>query len=181
MIRKIDQASLVQSGLTAARLLLAAVFLYAGISKIEDPYRFVDVVRKYELGNERLALATSATLPWIEFLTGVALLGGKFVGGALVCATIMAIAFTLVQASVIWRGLTIPCGCFGGADGQTVGYATLLRAIALLMVAATGTLLSVPGPSVVVRPSIPRQSPKDACDEGAASSSGIFLEQQKGM
>jgi len=72
---------------------------------------------------------------------GIGLLSGLFVGGAMLsCAVLMAV-FTFVQASVLWRGLAISCGCFSTSDQGVISYATLIRTIVLLIVAIVGFLL----------------------------------------
>ena len=77
------------------------------------------------------------TLPWAELLVGVCLVGGIFVSGALLASIGMAVMFTFVLASALYRGLQISCGCFG-ANAEVISYFTLIRACIILLLAIVG-------------------------------------------
>lgn len=123
------------------RLLLAAVWIWAAVSKLSDPSAFVRAVRAYDLAPEWLAKAIGYGLPFLEISLGVFLVLGL---GTRLVAAVSGLLFTafligIIQASA--RGLTIECGCFGGGgsvqDGQNTTYTLdILRDIGLLIAAA---------------------------------------------
>jgi len=80
-------------------------------------------------------------LPWMELLLGLCLISGLFVSGALLGGIILMGVFTFAQASAISRGLAISCGCFNTSNAGLISYATLIRTILLLLVAAVGYVL----------------------------------------
>src|ERR687886_641750 len=90
---------------TADRLVLAAVWLAAGLSKITDLDASVRAVRAYRILPEFAAQLAGAGLPAIEVLLGVLLLVGA---GVRVCATVsaMLLAVYIVGIASAWvRGL----------------------------------------------------------------------------
>ena len=122
-------------GLSALiRIALGAVFLWSSLPKLRQPYDFLGSVYQYEMVGPKLGVFVATVLPWLEALLGVCLLGSVFVRGSLLLAAGLLAFFTFAQASVLWRGLAISCGCFG-SSGELISYATVLRT-ALLFVAA---------------------------------------------
>jgi len=78
-------------------------------------------------------LSVAMTLPWAELLVGVCLVGGIFVGGALLINIAMAAMFTFALASALYRGLDISCGCFSASSSENISYTTLIRACLVLL------------------------------------------------
>jgi uncharacterized membrane protein YphA (DoxX/SURF4 family) len=125
---------------TATRLLLGAVWLAAGASKITDLDASVRAVRAYRLLPETAAQVVGAGLPVVELLLGVLLLLGAGVRAAATVSAVLMLAFVVGIASVWARWLRIDCGCFGAggelAAGQDPAYGVeLARDAALLVVA----------------------------------------------
>jgi len=114
------------------RVGLGCLFIYSSLPKIRQPYDFLSSVYEYELVGPKLGILVAMTLPWLELLTGLCLVGGIFVGGALLASIVMAAMFTYVLASALHRGLDISCGCFG-AGGDIISYSTLIRAVVILL------------------------------------------------
>jgi protein-disulfide isomerase len=103
----------------AARLLLFAVWLLAGVNKIGSPRAFLRAVRAYDATPEWLSQAIAYGLPTLEIALAVVLLLGVATRYA---ATVSAVLFGvfligIVQASV--RGIKLECGCFGGGGTTT--------------------------------------------------------------
>jgi uncharacterized membrane protein YphA (DoxX/SURF4 family) len=117
-----------------ARLGLGCMFIYSSLPKIRQPYDFLASVYNYELVGPKLGMLTAMALPWAELLVGVCLVGGIFVSGALLASIAMAVMFTFVLASALYRGLEISCGCFS-ASGGVISYMTLIRACVILLLA----------------------------------------------
>lgn len=118
------------------RLGLGCLFLWSSLPKIRQPYDFLSSVYGYELVGPKLGMLTAMTLPWLELLVGVCLVGGIFVSGALLASIGMAAMFTIVLASALYRGLDISCGCFGDS-AEVISYSILIRACAILLISIT--------------------------------------------
>ena len=131
-LNKIKWGSFGNSALFIIRLGLGCLFLWSSLPKIRQPYDFLSDVYNYELVGPRLGMLVAMTLPWMELLVGICLIGGIFVSGALLASAGLAAMFTFVIASALYRGLTISCGCFGGREG-IINYSTLIRALLILL------------------------------------------------
>jgi len=116
-----------------ARLVLAAVFVYAGAVKMQDVVAFAGHVAAYQILPYALNYLVAATLPYVEFLAGIMLLLNARVRPALVAVGGMTLLFMAALVSVLLRGLEIDCGCFdpGGGQNVTAGVA-LLRDVGLM-------------------------------------------------
>ncbi|MBI1758181.1 MAG: thioredoxin domain-containing protein [Actinobacteria bacterium] len=125
---------------TAARVLLASVWLYAGIDKARDPGQFVVAVKAYQLLPDGLAHVVAYALPIGEIGVGLLLLAGLATRFAAAASALLLTAFIIGVASAAARGLSIDCGCFGGGGavqpGQTTYTVELLRDAGLLVAAA---------------------------------------------
>jgi len=115
-----------------ARLGIGCLFLWSSLPKIRQHYDFLSSVYNYELIGPKLGMLTAMTLPWLELLVGVCLVGGIFVSGALLVSVGMAAMFTFVIGSALYRGLEISCGCFG-ANVEIISYSTLIRSCLILL------------------------------------------------
>jgi len=106
---------------TLGRLVLAVVWIAAGVSKITDLDASVRAVRAYRILPEIAAQAVGAGLPAVELLLGALLLVGAGVrAGAVVSAALLAV-YMVGIASAWVRGLQIDCGCFGGGGALAAG------------------------------------------------------------
>ncbi|OEU75506.1 MAG: hypothetical protein BA874_03100 [Desulfuromonadales bacterium C00003068] len=115
------------------RLILAAVFLYAGITKALDVNAFSQAIGRYDLMPAMVNFIVAAVLPYLEIYTALLLLSGLWLRAATWLSILMCSTFCLALLSAAVRGLSIDCGCFGSSAGawSSVGVA-LMRAIALL-------------------------------------------------
>jgi len=125
---------------TAARLLLAGVWAWAGVTKIGDPAAAVRAVRAYRLLPEWLAQGVGYGLPFLELTLAALLLAGLATRMAAVVSAALLVVFLAGMVSAAARGLQIECGCFGGggdlAAGQSTAYTwEIVRDVALLLVA----------------------------------------------
>src|SRR5262249_61561574 len=96
----------------AVQLLLAGVWLYAGLSKIGDPGRFLVAVKAYQLLPDWLARALAYGLPAFEIGLGVLLLAGLATRLAAAISVAVMVGFTAGMISAAARGLSLGCGCF---------------------------------------------------------------------
>ena len=115
----------------AFRVVLGTVFIYAALSKLQDPAIFASAVAGYRMLPDPLVAAVAILLPPAELVAGAALILSKWQReAALIILGMLAVFLAgLVQAKV--RGLDIGCGCFGADEGETVGDA-IVRDILLL-------------------------------------------------
>jgi uncharacterized membrane protein YphA (DoxX/SURF4 family) len=125
---------------TAARLVLGAVWLAAGASKITELDASVRAVRAYRLLPETAVQIVGAGLPVVELLLGTLLIVGAGVRAAAAVSAVLMLAFVVGIASAWARGLQIDCGCFGSggelAPGQDPTYGIeLVRDAALTALA----------------------------------------------
>ena len=95
------------------RIVIAAIFIYAGISKALTPLRFATDIDNFHILPWRMAPLMAFYLPWLEIICGMALLFLRFDRGALLilCTLTFVFAFALISARI--RGIDISCGCFG--------------------------------------------------------------------
>jgi uncharacterized membrane protein YphA (DoxX/SURF4 family) len=98
---------------TAARLLLAGVWIAAGWLKLPDPDASVRAVRAYDLLPEALVSPVGYALPVLEIALGLLLLVGLGTRIAAMVSAVLLVLFIIGIASAWARGLQIECGCFG--------------------------------------------------------------------
>jgi putative oxidoreductase len=148
MINRQTRQWIVSCFVAVVRIGLGCMFLWSSLPKIRQPYDFLSAVYSYELVGPRLGMLVAMTLPWMELLVGICLLGGVFVSGALLASTGMGALFTFVLASALYRGIEISCGCFNTSAGDKISYLTLFRAIFILLLslaAYLAVILAKPG------------------------------------
>ncbi len=96
----------------ALRIVLGFIFVIASIEKMADPAAFSTSIGNYKLISPTTALTVATYLPWIELLSGLAILFGIFSRGSSLLILIMLVVFTGGVVSAVLRGLDISCGCF---------------------------------------------------------------------
>ncbi len=94
------------------QIALGAIFIAAALPKVVDPPSFAHMIYNYRILPGPLVNAAALLMPWIEILSGVALVLGlwrrtaaAFVG-AMLAVFIVAISLNLV------RDNAVNCGCF---------------------------------------------------------------------
>ena len=108
------------------RVILAAVFIYAALQKIDKPLMFADEIEMYGIiGHGPILYLAAIILPWIEILCGLALLTGIFMRGSALILSAMNIVFIIVIAyrtvgimsaeGTPFREVYFDCGCGFGA------------------------------------------------------------------
>ena len=98
----------------AGRIVLAAVFIYAGVAKGLDPAAFAGAIDGYRLLPHPAGAALASYLPWIEIAAGLGVLWPRLRLGAFSLLFFLCLVFGIAIASAWIRGLDITCGCFGG-------------------------------------------------------------------
>jgi uncharacterized membrane protein YphA (DoxX/SURF4 family)/thiol-disulfide isomerase/thioredoxin len=129
--------------LIGSRLLLAAVFAVAGISKLLDRGGFRESLREFGVPG-RLIGPVGVVLPVVEVTVAVGLLLPGTGWWAAVAAVVMLAGFTAVVGWGLARGRAPDCNCCGRLSRGPVGRGTLVRNGIL---AAVGVPVIVAGPA----------------------------------
>jgi putative oxidoreductase len=120
----------------AAELLIAAVFIYAGVLKACDPLGFANDIDNYKLLPWSLGVRLAFYLPWLEVVCGLTIVARRYRRASL--SILILLVATFIGASVIAkaRGLDVSCGCFGhaGRNMSFAGHLLLDLAILALLV-----------------------------------------------
>ncbi len=123
---------------TVARVVLAAVFLYAALAKLGEPRTFLRAVRAYQATPEWLSQAIAYGLPVLELCLAVVLLVGVASRLAAIVSAVLFLVFLIGIVQAWGRGLKLECGCFGGGgvtDHPNYWF-DVVRDVLLLLVAA---------------------------------------------
>jgi putative oxidoreductase len=97
-------------------LIIAAIFVYAGVLKVIDPVQFAHDIDHYQILPWSMAVGLAFYLPWLEIFCGLALTFRLFYRGALSILTALVLVFLVATIAAKVRGLDITCGCFGHAS-----------------------------------------------------------------
>ena len=120
-----------------SRLVLAGMFLVAGLTKLGVPASFTASINSYEMPLPSWLVQIMANgLPPLELVIGLFLLVGLFtrLTGVVTGGLMLIFLIALIQAWV--RGLDVDCGCFSGVQVNPLG-ADVVRALGPI-----GTFLS---------------------------------------
>jgi putative oxidoreductase len=97
----------------ALSLVVAAVFIYAGIDKLRDPLQFADSIAGFAILPRALINLFALALPSFEVVCGLLLLWPSTRGIASLGVVVISVIFFVALLSALLRGLTLDCGCFG--------------------------------------------------------------------
>ena len=119
---------------------IAGILLYSSIQHIFAPYAFLNSIINYRILSVDTSAIVAAWLPYYQLVIALALLAYPVLRfSALVLAVPLFAGFLLVQASALYRGLDISCGCYGG-DGSPIGWRSMMAPAAGLAIALIGLL-----------------------------------------
>jgi uncharacterized membrane protein YphA (DoxX/SURF4 family) len=126
------------------RLVLGAVFIYAGYAKLRQSWLlFALSIDSFQLLPEWAVYTLARTLPWLELALGILLMTGIWLRHlSIAAAAILALFFTVMAVSY-FGGAGIDCGCFG--TGDPLSLKTLVRDGVLLAGAVWLVLLTRKG------------------------------------
>lgn len=127
---------------------LAAVFIYAGLDKVQDPLHFADSINAFDILPHGMIDALALGLPLYEIGCAVLILLPPTRRAGALALTLASAMFFLALLSALLRGLTLDCGCFGtGVPSRPRMWAEL----------ALDTLLVI-GSALIYLPSILKQT-----------------------
>jgi|WetSurMetagenome_2_1015567.scaffolds.fasta_scaffold206489_2 uncharacterized membrane protein YphA (DoxX/SURF4 family) len=115
------------------RVLLAFIFVFAGIEKIAVPENFALSITNYKLLPAESINILAIILPWIELISGILLLFGISLKENSTIITSLLIVFTIAIIISLFRGLNIDCGCYGTLYGTQIGLLKVSENILLII------------------------------------------------
>ncbi|MFO8027772.1 MAG: MauE/DoxX family redox-associated membrane protein [Opitutales bacterium] len=116
-----------------ARLVLAWVFIQAGLPKIQDPVAFAASIEGYRIISGGWAMAAAIVLPWFELIIGLGLITPWLRRASAWSMAFLLGLFIALHISAWARGLNIDCGCFGEDASSPDYHWLILRNLALLI------------------------------------------------
>lgn len=118
----------------ALRLLLATVFLIAGVEKLIGFNTFARNIAAYEMLPDALVNIVALSFIWTEIVVGVLFYAGAAIRGSALVTSAMLVLFLIAILSAMARGMTIDCGC-GGGLAEPVGWKKVIEDVGLLTAA----------------------------------------------
>ncbi len=113
-----------------------------GAGKLTHPHSFAKNIRTYQMVPQPLVFPMAVYVPWLELVTGLALLAGLWPREALLVTLLVFGVFLTANVTAMARGLEIDCGCFGsGYHGSALREGLL---VGLLTVAALAAIRLIP-------------------------------------
>lgn len=108
--------------LLVLRVLLAGVFIYAGLNKINNPLMFADQIKMYNvIGYSPFLYLMAVFLPWLEIICGIALVSGILLRGSSLILSALSVIFLAVvvyrtigimsTGGVPFTEISFDCGC----------------------------------------------------------------------
>ena len=94
------------------QLALGVFFVAAALPKIVDPPSFAHMVYNYRIVPGALINLMALTMPWIELLSGLALILGIWKATARTIIAALLITFIIAISINLLRSNAIDCGCF---------------------------------------------------------------------
>jgi putative oxidoreductase len=108
------------------RVVLGAIFVYAGWAKLKDPWElFALGISSYQILPLGMVEIVARTLPWLEVAVGVLLVSGFGLRISATITTLLLVVFMVLMIRAYVKGMEISCGCFGA--GEVISWKTLLR------------------------------------------------------
>lgn len=126
------------------RLVLGAIFIVAGASKIGHAAFFAAQIAGFRILPSFLIAPMALVLPFLEVLLGGYLVIGLFTRTSAWIATALLAIFDLAIASAVIRGLAVNCGCFGPSDPTVTSWAEVARDAVFVLLAVV-VALRAPG------------------------------------
>src|SRR5437870_184619 len=87
------------------RIILGGLFIYASMDKMANPEEFLKIIHNYKVLPVQLENPLAIFLPWMEFLTGLCLVIGKWAKGSWLLLSTMLVIFIIGLTQALVRGL----------------------------------------------------------------------------
>jgi hypothetical protein len=99
--------------LLAFRIVVGAVFIWAGGLKIASPLDFARDIENYRFFPRDLVFIIAIVLPWVEVVGGIFLIAGFFKRSSALLLALLLAGFMGLVGLALLRGIDTSCGCFG--------------------------------------------------------------------
>jgi uncharacterized membrane protein YphA (DoxX/SURF4 family) len=103
----------------AARWILGLIFIYASFHKIVAPSEFAKILYGYDLFPAVLINLIAIITPFLELVTGMALILGFYPRSAALIINALLLVFIAVLSINLIRGHEFDCGCFSAAKANS--------------------------------------------------------------
>jgi uncharacterized membrane protein YphA (DoxX/SURF4 family) len=123
-----------------SRLVLGAIFIVAGVSKIGHAIEFATQIAAFRLVPQPLIAPMAIALPFLEVLLGGYLVLGLFTRVSAWIAAVLLLVFDGAIASAVVRGLSVSCGCFGPNDATVTSWGEVARDAVFVLLAVVVAL-----------------------------------------
>lgn len=94
------------------QIALGLFFIVAALPKLVDPPSFAHMIHNYRLVPGALVNLMALAMPWLELLTGLALVFGIWTRTSTGLVSALLLVFILAISVNLVRGNAIDCGCF---------------------------------------------------------------------
>ncbi len=131
------------------RLVLGALFFFAGYTKLGNPFLFEMAVDTYQLLPPTGVIVVARALPWLEIVLGMLLLRGWKLNYVATFTALLMGAFLMAMSITYARGIEANCGCFGFGEPispQTLARDSFLFAFAVFLAIYAWRKNKVPAP-----------------------------------
>ena len=119
-------------------LAVGFLLLWSGWIHIVNQHQFFESIKRYDILHPALGLVVAATLPAVQIIIGLCLFFDKYMHTATTAAALLFGVFTAGQLTVLVRGQSIPCGCFGlYSDRVTILSMSVICAISIALFVLT--------------------------------------------
>lgn len=126
--------------ISANRIILGLIFIFASWDKVLEPAAFAKVVANYQILPEVLVTPAAIFLPWLELTCGICLVANRWTGGSAIIVTALIVIFTAAIGFNIYRGMDVACGCFTLDQNAPAGMWLYLLRDVIFLVMAVSTL-----------------------------------------
>ena len=133
--------------LLGTRLIAGGLFIFAGWIKLADLQSFANSVAGFKIFPEEaghLVMLATFAFPWLEVICGLLLIAGLWTRAAALLTVALLLSFVGAIISVIVRGMSLECGCFGKLDfvcDGPIGWCSVVRNLIHAGIAALPLLL----------------------------------------
>jgi len=114
-------------------ILLASIFVVAGVEKWIDPADFEASLIRLELFPDGMISPVVVGIPLLEIVLGLMCLVTSTSRRAIQGLVVLTALYTLLLSYEWLRGIEVGCGCFGAQSGHWPHWALLLRNLGLLL------------------------------------------------
>lgn len=119
------------------RIIFCAVFLVAGVGKLDVPGRFAEEIHALGGLSEGMAMTLALIIPGLEIALALRWVTTRTPSDTAWISLLLLVAFSLVTAIRLGSGDTSPCVCFGPDLAMAPGHALIRNLLlALLLIPA---------------------------------------------